>query len=88
MKKCKYLFLFIISLFIIIPKNVNAETMQYNFCFGDKGAYSVSYDSNIATEVTKEKIDYEAVKNGHVAYPNNATTIADSEKAKYPGSSR
>ena len=83
MKKCKYLFLFIISLFIIIPKNVNAETMQYNFCFGDKGAYSVSYDSNIATEVTKEKIDYEAVKNGHVAYPNNATTIADSEKAKY-----
>ncbi len=83
MKKCKYLFLFIISLFIIIPKNVNAETMQYNFCFGDKGAYSVSYDSNIATEVTKEKIDYEAVKNGHVAYPNNATTIADSEKTKY-----
>ena len=83
MKKCKYLFLFIISLFIIIPKNVNAETMQYNFCFSNGGAYSVSYDSNIATEVTKEKIDYEAVKNGHVAYPNNATTIADSEKAKY-----
>lgn len=78
MKNIKYMVLVLIVL--LLPVSAKAEVIQFNVCFGDKGAYSISYDNNKNTEVSKDKINYEAVENKHLPYPDG---INDLEKEKY-----
>lgn len=78
MKNIKYIVLVLVVL--LLPVSAKAEVIQFNVCFGDKGAYSISYDSEKNTEVSKNKINYEAAVNGHLPYPEG---INDTDKEKY-----
>ena len=79
MKK-KYKFLLLLLFTILSPVIVRAEVVQFNVCFGDNGAFSITYDDQVATEVEKSKINYDAVLDGHIPYPDG---VSEAEKVKY-----
>lgn len=78
MKNIKYILLILVV--FLLPISTKAETIQFNLCFEENGAYSITYDDEVNTEVSKDKINYEAILNNHISYPEG---IDDSEKKKY-----
>lgn len=72
--------LLLIVIFLCFPLFVKAETTQFEVCISSN-TYTIIYDSSVATEVSKEKIDQTAINNGHVKYPSDS--ISESEKLKY-----
>ncbi len=73
MKRFKLLFfLLLITSVIILPQGVEAADtglQNKNFCLSDRRYYQVSWDPKVSTEVTVDKIDEAAIRNGFVAYP-------------------
>lgn len=80
MKNKYYKFLLLLLLVILSPITVDAEVIQFNLCFGDNGAFSITYDDQVATEVKQSKIDYDAVLEGHIPYPDD---VDEAKKEKY-----
>lgn len=80
MIKKRYRNLIFLLLLISTPISVKAGTVQFSLCFGDNGAYSILYDDKESVEVSKDKINYEDVLNGHLPYPSG---ISESDKKKY-----
>lgn len=77
MKKSKvFFFLLLVISIISLPKDVDAAGLQNkNYCLSDKRYYQVSWDPQVSTAVTLDKIDETAINNGFVAYPPGTTDL-------------
>jgi len=80
MQKNKITLSILFFLLCLLPITVDAEEVSFRFCVSGNGAYTVMYNTDVATEVVRDNITAQDILNGHVPYPEG---VSDDDKKKY-----